>query len=84
MRGGTRASESEVSAMRNFGDSTNAEDLICQEECQWCGDDAKHGRTSDSVPWTRRGDALCSECKGMRDATSTTACCRAAQAQGRK
>ena len=58
-----------------FDDSTDVEDLICQDVCIHCGDDAKHRLTTASVPWTESGDGLCGECKGMRDATATTACC---------
>jgi hypothetical protein len=53
----------------------NLDDLICQESCANCGDNDRHRITHDDLKWTRRGDALCSECGNMRDATSATVCC---------
>jgi hypothetical protein len=35
----------------------------------------RHAQDTDDVPWSENGDAQCPECKGDRDATSTTACC---------
>lgn len=51
------------------------ENMVCQDECDWCGDEARHKQSDQRVKWDRRGDALCGECGGMRDATGTTSCC---------